>query len=328
MKSSDTRAIRRLCCVSRVRLLCVVVAAAGACLVNPAVYGQAPTANMAAQRPFFPPFGLDMTALDPTVRPGDDFFRYANGAWLVRTTIPPDKPFMTEAQALRDRVELQLRGLIESAASRAPHEPADVGGKVGAFYQSFMNQQLRDTLGVRPLGAVLAAIRSSMTRQEIARLMGHSADGFENGFFQLTIDVDLKDTAHYAVYVSQNGLTMPDRDYYIESALAAKKVKFRDYVQQILRLIDWPQAAENADAIVALETSIARVSWTKAEQREIDRTYNPFTPAQLNAFAPGMPWNDFLKGARVEGVRQVIVAEKTAFPKITKIFADAPVKTL
>jgi putative endopeptidase len=282
---------------------------------------------MAAAGPMYPPAGLDMTAADPATRPGDDFFGYANGAWLARTSIPPDKPFMTAAQAVRDRVEQQLRSLIEAAASRGG-PPTDLEGTVGAFYASFMDEARRAELGARPLAGELAAIRASRSREALARLMGGASRDFSGSFFQLTIDVDLKDTAHYAVYVQQGGLTMPDRDYYLEGALADKKAQLRAYVERTLTLIGWPEAAARADAIVALETRIARASWSKAEQRQLDKIYNPFTLTRLAAFAPGFPWPAFLEGARLEGKKRVVVAEHTAFPKIAAIFADTPIPTL
>lgn len=309
--------------------LCAALAVT-ACLASAPGFGQtgAPKAPRTVVQPFFAPFGLDMTALDPRTRPGDDFFQYANGAWLARTPIPADKPFMTEAQAVRDRVELQLRHIIEAAAAHAGHEPADLAGKVGAFYHSFTNTSQREALGAKPMAAELAAIRGSRTRAQLARLMGHSADGFEGGFFQLTIDVDLKDVAHYAIYLSQAGLMMPDRDYYLEASLAPKKAQFRSYVQQLLTLIDWPQPADNADAIVALETRVARASWSKAEQRDLDKTYNPFSIGELEKFAPGLPWNELLLGAHLQDAQRVVIAERTAFPRIARIFADTPVSTL
>lgn len=296
------------------------------CLVVLSSSAQSPTGKPA--QPFFPPFGLDMTALDPHVRPGDDFFEYANGAWIARTPIPADKPYMTEAQEVRNRVEAQLRQLIEAAAAHVSHEPNDTAGKVGAVYRAFMDTRRRDALGTKPIAGQLAKIRTSHTRTELAVLMGQSVASFPGSFFQLLYDVDLKDTAHYALYVSQAGLTMPDRDYYLEESLSPKKNQFRAYVQRLLTLIEWPHPDENAEAIVALETRIAQVSWTKGEQREIDKTYNPFSPADLEAFAAPMPWAEFLKGAGVSDVRKVVVNEKSAFPKIAKIFGDTPIETL
>ena len=173
----------------------------------------APIAPVEFGGALYPPVGLDMSAMDSSVNPGDDFFQHCNGAWIARATIPPDRPYMSEAQLMRERTEAQLRAIIEQAAAHAGHEPATIEAKVGAFYNAFMDQKRLEALGVRPLAPELTAIRSSRSREQLATLMGHSVSGFEGTFFRVSIDVDLKDTAHYAIYLQQSGLTLPDRDY-------------------------------------------------------------------------------------------------------------------
>ena len=283
--------------------------------------------------PLYPPVGLDMSAMDSSINPGDDFFQHCNGAWIARSIIPPDRPYVTEAQLMRERTEAQLRTIIEQAAveqagAHAGHQPSALEGKVGAFYNAFMDQQRLESLGLTPLAAELRAIRSSRTREQLAALMGHSTAGFEGSFFRVSIDVDLKDTAHYAIYLQQSGLTMPDRDYYLKPELADKKRQFGDYVERLLTLSDWPAAHERAAAVVALESRIAEASWTHVEQRDLSRLYNPYTPAQLSVFAPGFPWAAFLEGAGMASRSRVVVGEKTAFPKIAAIFAATPLATL
>src|SRR6202050_1078295 len=187
--------------------------AAGALLSASAAFA-APMVQSGFRGPLYPPVGLDMSAMDSSVNPGDDFFQHCNGAWIARSTIPPDRPYMTEGQVMRERTEAQLRTIIEGAAAQAPHVPDPTEGKVGAFYTSFMNEKLLETLGVQPLAQELAAIRSSRTREQLALLMGQSTTGFEGTFFRVLIDVDLKDNNHYAIYLQQAGLTLPARDYY------------------------------------------------------------------------------------------------------------------
>jgi putative endopeptidase len=288
----------------------------------------APAEPLSFGGPLYPPAGIDMSAMDSSVNPGDDFFQHCNGAWIARATIPPDRPYLTESQMMRERTEAQLRAILEGAAAQAGHEPASLEGKVGAFYNSFMNEKRLEALGTRPLAREFAAIRSSRSREQLAMLMGHSASGFEGTFFRLEFDVDLKDTKRYALYLQQAGLTLPDRDYYLKSELADKKRQLGDYAQRLLTLSGWPAAHESAAAIVALESRIAMASWTKAEQRDLPNTYNPFTPAELQGFAPGFSWAAFLQGAGLAARSRVVVGEKSAFPKITRIFADTSLETL
>lgn len=282
----------------------------------------------AGSTPLYPPAGIDMTAIDASTKPGDDFFQYANGAWLDRTTIPADKSFYTAAQRIRDLAEANVHELVEAAAAKAEHEPHSLEGKVGAFYRSFMDDERRESLGLKPLQKQLAAIRTSKTRAQLANIMGRSAADFGGSLFNVTIDVDLKDTSHYVVYLSQAGLSLPDRDYYLDAKFSREKREFRDYVAKLLSLASWPGAQVQANAIEALESRIAQESWTKAQQRDLPRTYNPYTPTTLQAFAPGFSWADFLAGAGLGGKKRVIVSEQSAFPKLAQIFADADLNTL
>ena len=308
--------MRSLCLMTATALLAVSTAPA------------APPVPASFQGPLYPPAGLDMSAMDSSVNPGDDFFQHCNGAWIARAIIPPDRPFMSEGQLIRDRTEAQLRAIIEGAAAQAPHAPDSLEGKVGAFYNSFMNEKLVETLGVQPLAQEFAAIRSSRTREQLAQLMGHSTSGFEGTFFRVSIDTDLKDTKRYAVYLQQAGLTLPDRDYYLKPELADQKRQFGDYVERLLTLSGWPAPHAHAAAILALETRIAQASWTKAEQRNLANIYNPYTPAKLQAFAPGFSWTAFLQGAGLAARKHVVVNENSAFPKISRIFADTPLDIL
>ncbi len=288
----------------------------------------APPAPPAFVGPLYPPAGLDMSAMDSSVNPGDDFFQHCNGAWIARAVIPPDRPYLSESQAMRERTEAQLRSILEAAAARAGHEPGSLEGKVGAFYNAFMDEKRLQALGVRPLALEFTAIRSSRTRAQLATLMGHSVSGFEGTFFHVEIDTDLTDPKHYAVYLEQAGLTLPDRDYYLQPAFADQKRQLGDYAERLLSLSGWPAPHTHAAAIVALETRIAQVSWTKAQRRDLPRIYNPFTPAQLQAFAPGFSWAAFLQAAGLAAKGHVIVGEKSAFPKIAGIFAETPLDVL
>jgi putative endopeptidase len=292
------------------------------------VSASGPAPPRSADVPLYPPFGLDLGAANPGVQPGDDFFEYCDGAWLARTDIPPDKPYMTEAQALRDRTEAQLRELIESAAAHAGHAPTDPAGKVGVYYRAFMDEERIEALGGKPIAAELAAIRASRTHADVASLMGHSVDDFTGSVVQVGVDFDLKDPGHYAVYLTQAGLTMPDRNYYLKPQFAREKAALGVYAETLLGLIGWPDARSRAAEIVAFETRIAEVSWTKEEQRDLAKLYNPFTPEDLGHYAPGVGWQQLLAGAGLSAKRRVIVGEKTAFPKIADIYSHTPLHTL
>ncbi len=279
-------------------------------------------------KPQYGAWGYDIAGADLKTRPGDDFFRYANGTWLDKTKIPADKSAYSLRLAMTDRTEARLHDIMEAEAAKAPHRPADLEGKVGAFYKAFMDEAHVEALGAAPLDPDLTAVRAAASRDALAALMGRSNADFEDTLFNVFIDADLKDPKHYAVYVSQGGLGLPDRDYYLKPEFAAPKAKYQAYVARLLHLLNWPQADLCATDIVAFETKLAEASWTKAEQRDPVATYNPMTPAELRALAPGFAWNGFFADAGLAKVSRVIVAEKSAFPKLAAIFAQTPVETL
>ncbi|HEY3778457.1 MAG TPA: M13 family metallopeptidase [Rhizomicrobium sp.] len=281
---------------------------------------------LAADKPQYGTWGFDATGVDSHTRPGDDFFGYANGAWLDRTTIPADKPAWSLRLAMNDTIEARLHDLMEKAAAK--NETSDLEGKVGGFYKAFMDEAHVDSLGARPIAPELDAVRHATSRDELAGLMGRATNDFESAIFNIITDVDLKDPKHYAVYLSQGGLGLPDRDYYLEPRFASARAAYQAYAAKLLTLIGWPDAQARAKDIVDFETKIASVSWTKAQDRDVQALYNPMSVAELVKFAPGFAWKPFLDRAQLGSREQVIVAEKSAFPKIAAVYAAAPLDTI
>lgn len=280
-----------------------------------------------AAKPLYGVWGIDLTAMDPQVKPGDDFNRYASGAWLARTQIPADKPMASLRYEMTDRTQARLHDLLEAAAAAAA-PPVSLQDKVGLFYKSFMDERRLDALGAEPIEPELKTIREAHDRKDIAVLMGRNNDEFYGSTFSLATDADLKDVSRYAVYVSQAGLGLPDRDYYLKPGFAAQKAAYQQYVAQLLTLVHWSDPQASAAAVVAFETRIAEMSWTKARQRDVEATYNPQSLQQLEALTPGFPWPDFLKAAKLGGIGRVVVAEKSAFPKIAAVYRSTPLETL
>ena len=266
--------------------------------------------------------------MDRTISPGDDFNRYANGAWLARTTIPPDKPIASLRYLMSDLTEARLHDLMEEAASEHRATQPPLNKKVGAFYKAFMDEGRVEALGAKPIAPELDAVRAARSRDDITALMGQVNSDFYGSLFNVGSDIDLKDVRRYAIYLGQGGLGLPDRDYYLKSSFAPQKAAYQSYVAKLLTLIGWPEPAANAKAVVEFETRIANASWTKAEQRNVDKTYNPETPSELVALTPGFAWTPFLAAADLAGVKRVIVNENTAFPRIAAVYAATPLEVL
>ncbi|GAB2549953.1 M13 family metallopeptidase [Rhodanobacter koreensis] len=278
-------------------------------------------------KPQYGSWGFDQAGADMSTKPGTNFFRYANGTWLDRTPIPADKPAVSLRLAMTDLTEQRLHDIMESAA-HSGQSPITLDGKVGAFYQSFMDEARVDALGVKAIAPQLDAVRHATTRDAQAALMGRTNVDFDGALFNLFIDVDLKDTKHYAVYVSQAGLGLPDRDYYLKPEFAKQKAAYQAYVTQLLALTGWPHPDAAARDVLAFETAIAQASWSKVEQRDPVATYNPMSLADLQQMAPGFAWSDYLKAAQLGNLKHIVVAEKTAFPKLAALYAHTPLATI
>jgi len=273
-------------------------------------------------------WGFDLAGMDRATKPGDDFFRFANGTWLDKTQIPPDKPAYSLRLAMTDLTEQRLHEMMESLSAKSKENPSTLEEKAGAFYRSFMDEARVEQLGAKPIESELNALKNAKTRDEFAALMGRSTTDFEFSLFNPTIDVDLKDPKKYAFYLSQAGIGLPDRDYYLKPDFAAQKNAYQNYVAAILKLLNWPDPDKNAKDIVDFETKIADASWTKAQQRDFNAIYNPMSVQDLKKFVPGFAWDKFLAEAKMPSLTRVIVAEKSAFPKIVDAYSKTPIDTI
>ena len=271
-------------------------------------------------------WGFDLSGRDLSVSPGKDFYSFANGTYVEKLEIPADRSRYGTFDALNALSVDRSRAVLETAAGRRLAKGDEA--RIGTLYRSFMDEKKIDGLGTRPLAADLDRVRAIGSLSEMAKAMGQSQAGFGASFFNAIVADDAKDPEHYAVYLTQGGLGLPDRDYYLEAGFADKKAKYEAYIAQILTLSGWADPADSATAIVALETEIAKVSWSRADQRDDDKTYNPVATADLAAMAPGFDWATYLAGASLSKAGRVVVAENTAFPRITLVFAKTPLDTL
>lgn len=277
-------------------------------------------------KPQYGAWGFDSAGADPATKPGENFFRYANGTWIDKTQIPPDKPAYSLRLAMTDLTEQRLHEIMEASKNEA--EPSTLEGKVGAFYRSFMDEARVEDLGAKAIASELDDVKKAKSREELAALMGRTSIDFEHSLFTYVIDIDLKDPSKYAFYLTQAGLGLPDRDYYLKPDFAKQKLAYQHYVATLLLLVNWPEPEARARDIIDFETQIAEASWTKAQQRDFVAIYNPMTVEELEKFAPGFAWKGFLTNAKMEKLARVIIAEKSAFPKLADIYAKAPLETI
>jgi putative endopeptidase len=304
-----------------------VLAINSSALAQPVDEAQA-LANGSTATPHYGAWGFDVGGMDPAIAPGNNFFDYADGKAVAAIKIPADLSQWGSFSALAELSENRVKLIVEQAAATAPLEPTTSDAKVGAFFKAFMDQAKVESLGVSPLKPDLDAVRAVTSREQLAALMGRANQSFVSSVFNVDIEPDEKNPDIYSVHLSQSGLGLPDRDYYITAQFAAQKAKYQVYVAKMLGLAGWPDPDAAAKAIVELETQIASASWARDEERDPDKTYNPTSVAALAQLAPGFAWRPFLNVADLTGVDNVVVAQNTAFPKLAAIYAATPLETL
>ncbi|WP_370264839.1 M13 family metallopeptidase [Asaia sp. W19] len=292
----------------------------------------APQAAPTPVKPYDPTWGFDMAGMDKAIKPGNNFFLYANGTYLKNIVIPPDRssfgPFIILAETARERVQK----ILSEAGKNPVAEPKTTEEKLGAFYASFLDEAKAEQLGATPLKADLEAIRAVKDAPSLARLFGQATRGFQYAPFGIMINADDKDPTQYALSLHQGSLGLPDRDYYLKPEFAAKRKAYQAYIAKMLTLISWPQPEQEAAHILALETDLAKAEWSRTELRNPVKIYNPMTVADLAKKAPGVNWHDFLEAAGIPASglesRRLIVGEPTALAGMAKILSGAEYATL
>jgi len=300
---------------------------AGFSLWGSAADGQVPAANKAV----LGAWGVDLSGMDRNVKPGDDFFRYVNGAWFDTAEIPPDRTTTGSFVQLDIQSETRIRSILSELEARGANLSAEEK-QVRDLYASYVDTDRVERLGLEPARRDLAAIAGLRTHEDVARAMASPELGTES-IFDVRIGVDDKNPDAYAVFVRQSGLGLPDRDYYRldEKGIVAAREKYRTYIAEMLRLGGVPDqaATAKAEAIFKLETEIAEIHWSRADRRDADKTYNPMRASELAQFAPDFPWAAHLRESGIPnpsaGERQVIISEKSAFPGLASLFARTPV---
>ena len=282
-------------------------------------------ASLGATKPVYGDWGYDRTAMDMSVKPGDDFFAYVNGAWYKRTPIASDRTFVGIDSVLNDQIDRDVRDIIEDSAKN-PAEYGQIGQQVGDLYASWMDEKAIEARGLEPAKRYLATIDAVRSRDQLIDLFG--SVGYESpvGIF---IESDPKNPSRYAVFATQSGLGLPGRDYYILSGAKydAFRAAYKNYIAKLLTLAGEQDASAKADRIFVLETQLAKAHWTPERSRDVKATYNPRTRAELAKFATQMEWNRLLKDQGLGATRSVIIRQPSAITASAKMIASEPLQT-
>ncbi|HUQ89407.1 MAG TPA: M13-type metalloendopeptidase [Vicinamibacterales bacterium] len=271
--------------------------------------------------------GLEPESFDKEVRPQDDLFRHVNGGWLAKTDIPADKASYGAFDILFDKAQADLRAIVEEAAKSTTRAPGSEAQKIGDFYESFMNEQRAEQLGITPLKAELDAIDAVKTKSDLARQFAH--------FFKLNlispivgyVDGDAQQPTNDILYLYQGGLGLPDRDYYIKNddKLKEYREKYVGFVGNILGQAGDANPGKSAREIFVLETRLARAHWTNVESRDAVKTYNKVAVADLAKQFPGFDWEAWTRELGVNNVPAVVVSQPSYLKALAAAVNEMPV---
>ena len=279
-------------------------------------------------------YGLDLAAMDRSVAPGDDFFRFVNGTWLRNTQIPADVARFAEFGRLADVNANRNRSILEKAAA-APTTPEEK--KVGDFYASVIDEASREAAGIAPLKPELDRIAAIATPADLARAIVQvnrdwlrplpgGAAALPPSPINSSVSVDIKNPTRYLPSLTQGGLGLPDRDYFLVNDPAFLKAReaYKAHLVRIFELAGMSDAQDRATRVYALEERLAKGHWTRAEQRDQEKAYNLLTRADLNTKAPGLDWTAFLEAAGFGTAPQVLVSQPSAITVASLLTREVP----
>ncbi|MGZ4455453.1 MAG: M13 family metallopeptidase [Nocardioides sp.] len=233
--------------------------------------------------------------MNPDIRPQDDLFGHVNGRWLDESEIPADRSSWGPFVQLADAAEDQVRQIIEDISSADPASLDDDARKIHDLFTSFMDTATIDRRGVRPVRPLLEAVGALRDVRDLAAFLGEFERIGGHGLFGSYIATDNKNSDRYLFHLVQGGLGLPDESYYREDKFAEVRGQYVDYLTALLRLAEHPDPAGAAATVLAIDTRLAAGHWERAETRDVQKTYNLMTAAELKDLCPAFDWDAYVR---------------------------------
>jgi len=306
-------------------------------LIAIAVATSVPPAVLVAQQSHSAP-GLDRAGMDPSVKPGDDFFGYANGTWLKATEIPADRSTYGGSAILIELTDRRVADLIQETAKADAPAGSDLR-KIGDYYTSFMDTVAIEAAGLKPLQPTLDSIAAIRDRKDLARVLGsrlradvdaiNATNFYTENLLGLWIAQDLDDPTHYSPFLLQGGLGMPDRSYYVDTSasMVAIRAKYQEHIAAMLALANVPGAGAKAAAIARLETRMAAAHASREESGNVTNGNNHWARADFGTKAPGLEWETYFAAAGLAGPATFVVWQPGAVTGLSALVASEPLDT-
>jgi putative endopeptidase len=275
--------------------------------------------------------GVDITILDKTCKPCEDFFHYANGLWLAKNPVPPAYPAWGRFTELAERNRELLHQILEQAAANTKAAPGSNEQKIGDFYASCMDEKQVNAAGTKPLDAELARIAALQSpaeiQAEVARLQGMGV----GALFEFSSTQDEKDSTQVIGGADQGGLGLPDRDYYTKTDDKSQQLRkqYEEHVAKMLALAgdDDAKATAEAKTIMDLETKLADASMTRVDRRDPEKTYHKMNRSELRTLTPNWSWENYFQEVGYTNIQSVDVSAPKFFETVSAALKETPVET-
>ena len=269
--------------------------------------------------------GLNVANMDPSTPASADFYKHANGTWLDKVPIPPDRSRWGVDEIMAEENILKLRALLEEAVNASDPDAK----KAGELYASFMDEARINSRGAKPLRPALARVASIQSIEGLGREMGELAQAQVLLPLTTFINADDKQSTRYAVYFTQSGLGLPDRDYYLtdNDKFVSVRTAYRKHIATMLALLGEKNPQAVAERVMMLETEIARMQWTKVDARDAVKSYNPRTPAALAAASQGLFGSAYIRAVGLADDTPLIVRQPSYVDALGTLASSVPLST-
>lgn len=265
--------------------------------------------------------GIDHQYFDQTVKGSDDFYQHVNGGWIKNTEIPADKSRWGTFDILHEESLKQLHDIVDEL-SKQQLVNGSSEQKVATLYANFMDEKRIETLGIQPIQAEIENVDALKNKKDIAQLAAHFSRIGVTSPFDVGVDQDMKNSTQMIAMMGQSGLGLPDRDYYLKNDAKFKKVRsqYLSYIEKTLKLAGDTQATQHAQAILKLETQIAKIQWSNVQNRDVTKLYNIYKVEDLAKLSPKIDWKTYLeKQELADKIKTIQVIQPSYFKGLSPI---------
>lgn len=270
---------------------------------------------------------LDLTDLDTSVSPKVDFYQYSTGGWQAKNPLRPEFSRYGSFDALREQAQKNLNEMFESMATLEA-ERGSVEQKISDLYKMALDSTTRNKLGAEPIQPYIAEIQAVTSRDELAALLGRMALVQEGGFMGFGVEADLANSDMQVLYLSEGGIGMGDRDYYLLDKNKELKEGYKTFLAKVLDLAGIEDSEKLVKQDMLVEDALARAFWTREQNRDMAAIYNPMSSAAIEAAFPGIRFGKICKAAGVEPQETVIVLQPSYFKALSDIIEKTDLETL